>query len=29
VNCDPRIEFGVMTDIDIFQVLTEYNKNCM
>ncbi|WP_053975907.1 hypothetical protein [Mangrovimonas xylaniphaga] len=28
VICDPQIEFGVMTDIDIFQLLAEYNKNC-
>ena len=27
-NCEPRIEFGVMTDIEIFQKLAEYNKNC-
>ena len=28
VECEPKIEFGVMTDIGIFQELTEYNKNC-
>lgn len=28
VDCQPKIEFGVMTDIEIFQELTEYNKNC-
>jgi len=27
-NCEPRIEFGVMTDIDIFQIWDEYLKNC-
>jgi len=28
VKCEPKIEFGVMTDIGIFQELMEYNKNC-
>ncbi len=28
VNCEPKIEFGIMTDIGIYQELTEYNKNC-
>jgi len=28
VNCEPRIEFGVMTDVGMFQELEEYNKNC-
>lgn len=28
VKCEPKIEFGVMTDIGFFQELTEYNKNC-
>ncbi|WP_336127829.1 hypothetical protein [Mesoflavibacter sp. CH_XMU1422-2] len=28
VDCQPKIEFGIMTDIGIFQELTEYNKNC-
>jgi len=28
VNCEPRIEFGVMTDVGMFQELVEYNKNC-
>jgi len=27
-NCEPRIEFGVMTDDGMFQELAEYNKNC-
>jgi len=27
-NCEPRIEFGVMTDVGMFQELIEYNKNC-
>jgi hypothetical protein len=27
-NCEPRIEFGVMTDVGMFQELAEYNKNC-
>ena len=27
-NCEPRIEFGVMTDIDFFQIMNEYKKNC-
>jgi cellulose biosynthesis protein BcsQ len=27
-NCEPRIEFGVMTDVGIFRKLAEYNKNC-
>ena len=27
-NCEPKIEFGVMTDVGIFQELTEYDKNC-
>jgi hypothetical protein len=29
LNCEPRIEFGIMTDIGIFQEFAEYNKNCM
>jgi hypothetical protein len=29
VNCEPRIVFGIMTDVGIFQELAEYNKNCM
>ena len=29
VNCEPKIKFGIMTDIGIFQELTEYNQNCM
>ncbi|QXP78756.1 MULTISPECIES: hypothetical protein [Winogradskyella] len=28
VNCEPRIEFGIMTDIDMFQIWNEYKKNC-
>jgi len=28
INCDPKIEYGVMTDIGIFQELNDYNKNC-
>ena len=28
LNCEPKIEFGVMTGIGIFQELTDYNKNC-
>lgn len=28
INCEPRIEFGVMTDVGLFQELAEYNKNC-
>jgi hypothetical protein len=28
ISCDPKIEFGVMVDIGIFQELDEYNKNC-
>ena len=28
INCEPKIEFGIMTDIGIYQELTEYNKNC-
>tara|TARA_R110002111_G_C5796895_1_gene354857 strand:- start:44 stop:589 length:546 start_codon:yes stop_codon:yes gene_type:complete len=28
INCDPKIEFGVMVDIGIIQSLNEYNKNC-
>ena len=28
INCDPKIEFGVMVDIGILQRLNEYNKNC-
>lgn len=28
VECIPKIEFGVMTDIGILQELAEYNKNC-
>ncbi|NRD24901.1 hypothetical protein HNV10_16725 [Winogradskyella litoriviva] len=27
-NCEPRIEFGIMTDIDMFQIWNEYRKNC-
>ena len=27
-NCEPRIEFGVMTDVGMFRKLAEYNKNC-
>ncbi len=27
-NCEPRIEFGVMTDVGMFQELAEYNINC-
>lgn len=27
-NCDPQIEYGVMTDLDLFQVLDNYIKNC-
>ena len=27
-NCDPQIEFGIMTDEEMFQVLNAYNKNC-
>ncbi len=27
-ECEPKIEFGVMTDIGIFQELTKYKKNC-
>jgi hypothetical protein len=27
-NCNPKIEFGVMTGIGILQTLNEYNKNC-
>lgn len=28
LNCDPRVEFGIMTDIDMFQIWSEYKKNC-
>ena len=28
VNCEPKIIFGVLTDVGIFQELAEYNKNC-
>ena len=28
VNCEPKIRFGVMTDIGMFQELAEYNNNC-
>ena len=28
IDCNPKIEFGVMVDIGIFQELNEYNKNC-
>ena len=28
VNCEPRIEFGITTDIGIYQELTKYIKNC-
>lgn len=27
-NCDPKILFGVMTDIDIYQELSAYRKAC-
>jgi len=29
INCDPQIQFGVMSDLEIFQAFSEYNKNCM
>ena len=28
VDCEPKMEFGVMTDIGFYQVLAEYKKNC-
>ena len=28
VNCNPKIEFGIMTDIGMLQELTRYKKNC-
>lgn len=28
LECDPKIEFGVMTDINFFQELADYNKYC-
>lgn len=27
-NCNPKIEFGIMTGIGILQELEDYNKNC-
>ena len=27
-DCEPRIEFGVMTDVDIFQFIEDYKNNC-
>ena len=27
-NCAPRIEYGVMTDIDVFQIWNEYSTKC-
>ena len=27
-NCDPRIEFVVMTDVEMFRELARYNKDC-
>ena len=28
LNCEPRFEFGVMTDVGMFQELVEYNNIC-
>jgi hypothetical protein len=28
INCDPKIKFGIMHDLEILQELVEYNKNC-
>lgn len=28
INCDPQIEFGVMSDLEMFQALNNYIKNC-
>ena len=28
IDCNPRIEYGVMVEIGIIQTLLEYNKNC-
>jgi predicted RND superfamily exporter protein len=28
VECEPKMEFGVITDIGFYQVLAEYKKNC-
>jgi len=28
INCEPKIKFGIMHDLEILQELVEYNKNC-
>ncbi|MBU3010715.1 hypothetical protein KO506_04840 [Polaribacter vadi] len=28
LNCEPKIEFGIMTDIGIYKKLSQFNKNC-
>ena len=28
INCEPKIKFGIMYDLEILQELVEYDKNC-